>query len=321
MTSSSPAPSAPPTAGLLLVALTLAAAGACAGGALLGGTALAQEPAPETPAEVDAPPDTEEPPTGEQAGEVVIIYGEQEVLRLRAELDQVIRDGGYREGKRRGDKTTYRPETPWKPSIVIQEEGLVTLERSPVRFMAPGRRENPLNYLWCLPPFTPMCVRIGGQVVSTPKLDAAKGRVMEQVHDPSEAWRQSIANQATWARVNQEVPARIEATWATGSPVEPGGPSLATPRERRVALLEFWASRADTPEGAMVAQVVADFLELVVQTSPDPVTADELQAANQRAGGTRRLALPGAVSTSAAPSTSPPVADPSPSSPPTPDPG
>lgn len=229
----------------------------------------------------------------EQAGELIVIYGEREVQRLRSELDDVIQDGGYREGKRRGDETIYRPEVPWKPTVVIQEEGLVTLKRSPVRWMAPGRRDNPINQLWCLPPFTPMCVRVGGQLVATAKLDAAKGRVMEGIHDPAEDWRQAIANQATWTRVNQEVPALLEAAWSKGAPLEPGGPTLPTPAARRAAMLDLWATRADGPEGEMVAQVVADFLEHVVQAGPDPVTSDEQAQANVRAAGVRRLDLSG----------------------------
>lgn len=295
MTSSSPAPDPRLAPGLLLLA------GLAAG---LPGLARAQQeaPAPSPVASQQVPPaeeggkaegdgEGEGPPP--QAGEVIVIYGEREVQRLRGELDGIIEDGGYKEGRRRGDETIYRPQIPWKPTIVVHEEGLVELKRSPVRWMAPGRPDNPLNQLWCLPPFTPMCVRIGGQIVATAKLDAAKGRVMDTIHDPAEDWRMAIANQATWTRVNQEVPERLEAAWTRGEPLEPGGPALPSPAQRRAAMLELWASRADSPEGEMVAQVVADFLEHVVQQSAEPVTAAEQEAANARAGGVRRLALPG----------------------------
>lgn len=287
MTSSSPAPDPRRAPGLLILA------GLAAG---LSTPARAQQESPEpadAPAQEQPPPlpDEEQPPA--QAGEVIVIYGEREVQRLRGELDGIIEDGGYKEGRRRGDETIYRPEIPWKPTIVVHEEGMVELKRSPVRWMAPGRPDNPLNQLWCLPPFTPMCVRIGGQIVATAKLDAAKGRVMDSIHDPSEDWRQAIANQATWTRVNQEVPARLEAAWTRGEPLEPGGPALPSPVQRRAAMLDLWATRADGPEGHMVAQVVADYLEHVVQASPDPVTPAEQDAANARAGGVRLLDLPG----------------------------
>ncbi|NOY28067.1 MAG: hypothetical protein GXP62_19555, partial [Oligoflexia bacterium] len=174
--------------------------------------AFADDPEP-TPSTVD-----DDTPSGpDQAGEVITIYGEEEVARRRAILTDEIRSAGYLTGKRHGDHTVYRPEVPWKPTIVIQDEGLVMLKRSPVRWMAPGKRGNLLNNLWCLPPFTPMCVRIGGQIVSTTKLDYSKGRVMERINQPGEAWRTAITNQATWDRVNDEVPRRIEATWRDGA--------------------------------------------------------------------------------------------------------
>jgi len=300
MTSSSPAPSRPVLlAGLLALA---ASAPAWAQAPVSSASpadlpATADTPATDTPASEPQATDTPAP-SGDphQAGEELTIYGDAEVARRRDELDEAIHGFGYKAGKRKGDLTIYRPETPWKPTIVLQDDGLVVLQRSPVRWVAPGRADNPANQLWCIPPFTLMCIRIGGQIVATTKLDYQKGRVMDQIHDPSEAWRSAIANRATMARVDQELPAHLEATWKTGAPLEPSGPTLADPAARRVAILSFWASRADTPEGELVAQVAADFLSLEIQAGPDPVTAEELAAANQQAGSLRHLELPTAAS-------------------------
>lgn len=308
MTSNSLAPSRHSLAGFFVATLILG---------LAGSAASAQDPPPAAPDSEDPAPDedgAEEPaPAPGQAGEVITIYSDQEIARRRGELDSVIVDYGYKPGKRRGDQTIYRPQVPWKPTVVVQEEGLITLKRSPVRWMAPGNPNNALNNLWCIPPFTPMCVRIGGQIVSTTKLDYSKGRVMDEIHDPTESWRQSIANQATWARVNDEVPEQVDATWREGAPIEIGGPELPTHAERRAALLDLWASRSDTPEGAMVARVVADFLEHEVQASPHPVTAAEQAAANAQAAGVRTLSLSGTQPAPAAAPAEPP--EPAPAAP------
>ncbi len=299
MTSSSPAPDR---------SLHRLALGALLCGLQALAPAAAQEPVqPEPVSEPASEPTDAPPPQGEEptAGEVITVYGDQEVQRRRMELEATIRDYGYQDGKRKDDKTIFRPEVPWKPSIIVHDEGYMELKRSPVRWMVPGRQDNALNYLWCLPPFTPMCVRIGGQVVSGAKLTPQKGKVLDEIHEPSEAWRGAIVDRATWARVNDEVPKLIEATWQTGAPVEGSGPALADRPARRKALLAFWASRSDTPEGHMVAQVVEDFILYEVQTSAWPATPEELAAANAAADGVRALPLPASPD----PSPSPPDGD------------
>lgn len=281
---------------------------------LLAGSARAQEPA--------APP-----PGTPEAGEEIIVYDTQEIERRRQVLEAIILDQDYKEGIDKGDRTIYRPMVPWKPSVIVHDDGIVQLTRSPVRWMAPGNPDNALNNLWCLPPFTPMCVRIGGQVISGRKLQAHKHRVLEQTHQASEAWRQAIVDKSTFERVNEELPALIDATWKTGAPLEPGEPELPTHADRRQALLRFWATRSDTREGHIVARVVADYLAFEVQASAHPVTADELAQANQLAAGVRTLDLdlaadidPG-LDDAPAPS-EPAPAEPAPAEPlPTPDPG
>lgn len=269
MTSSSPAPS---LLGLLL----------------LGLPARAQEPAA-------SPPAAAPPPAAERAAEpdeTLIVYDELEVQRRRNELTAALRAEGYLEGKRRGDRTIYRPEDAWKPSVEVHEDGLLTLHRSPVRFEVPGRRENMLNALWCLPPFTPMCVRIGGQVVSEARLDAAKGRVLDAVHPASERWRTALMAQRLQDRLDQELPGRLERMWASGAPLEGDGPPLLTAAQRRQAILAYWASRADSPEGHEVARVIQTFIQEVLMKSEQPPTDEEIAAANQLAGGLRRLERP-----------------------------
>lgn len=280
-----------------LLALLLAGpAAADPDGAASPGAAATGDPAGEDPGQ--AADDPQAPADGaptaaiaDEPGEVITVYGEAEVQRNRAALESLIVDQGYLEGKRRGDRTIFRPEVPWKPSVIVHDEGFVELKRSPIRWMPPGRKDRPLNNLWCVPPFTPMCIRIGGLVVAESKLTPQKTRVLEEIHDQAERWRQAIVDQATWTRVNDEVPARIQATWETGAPLEGDGPPLEDRAARRRALLAFWASRSDTREGDMVAQVVADFIAEVVQSSPWPVTAEELAEANRAAAGKRTLRL------------------------------
>lgn len=261
-----------------------------------------------------------------EAGEEIVIYDTLEIQRRRAELEALILDQGYRAGIRKDGRTIYRPQVPWKPSVVVHDDGIVQLTRSPVRWMAPGDPDNLLNNLWCLPPFTPMCVRIGGQVISKTKLDAHKQKVLAQTHQSSEHWRQAIVDKDTWERVNTELPAMMEGAWTRGEPMMGDTPPLATAAERRLDLLRFWATRSDTREGHIVAQVVADFIAYEVQSSGEPVTEDELEQANAWAQGVRVLELDPAPAGPAAPSSEPPepqpeVQDDAPAAPPAAGPG
>jgi hypothetical protein len=87
------------------------------------------------------------------------------------------------------------------------------------------------------------------------------------------------------------LPGRLDALWEQGAPLE-GDQVLETPEARRAAVLDYWATRADTPHGQQVCQVVELWLSRVVQTSQHPFTAEEAEAANARRSDGRRLDLP-----------------------------
>ncbi|MEC8423483.1 MAG: hypothetical protein VX000_06875, partial [Myxococcota bacterium] len=223
----------------------------------------------------------------------IVVFGELQVAARRAELDREIRQLGYRSGVRQDGRTVYRPDDPWKPTVIVFDDGFVRLKRSPVRFAPPGQtaRSSRLRYLWCLPPFTPMCVRLGGQVVSNAKLEPQKARVVAATHLEVTAWREAIVKQAMTQKVGTELPNRLDELWANGRPLEGDGPLIVPWAERRLAMLAYWSDRTCTPEGDAVADAVALFLEYEVQESNHPVTAAEQHAANAAQHCSRRLDL------------------------------
>lgn len=266
-----------------------------AGLVLLSWAAFAQEPEPEPPA---APPGDAAPAAPDMELEVdseIVVFGDLQVAARRAELDRGLRAQGYRMGIRKDGKTVYRPEAPWKPTVVVYDDGFVRLKRSPVRFEPPGHQagSNKLRYLWCLPPFTPMCLRIGGQVVSKRKLEPQKAQVLTATHPQVGAWREALVGRAMSRKVGTELPDRLDQLWATGRPLEGEGPLLTAPADRRAAILAHWSNRTCTPEGDAVADVLALFLEYEVQESEAPVSAEEQAAANAAQRCSRRLALVG----------------------------
>lgn len=251
---------------ILLCALAL--------GALLSGPAWAAG----TDDQGAAPAASSDPSAEDTPDEQIIVIGRREIARRRAEIDRDLKKLGY-DAKDRDGVTVYRPDVYWHPSVWVYDDGYVVVKRSPVRFEPPIDGSSPLRYLACLPPFTPMCVRLAGQTISKHKLEPQKYEVVYAIQPEVRAWQAALASQATSVRVGQEVPALLVGTWERGEPMEPGGPPLPTPAERRQAILKFWATRADNEEGSAVRGVVADFVRFVVQESDTPAPPEEIAAA------------------------------------------
>ena len=130
-------------------------------------------------------------------------------------------------------------------------------------------------------PLTPLCVLIDGQLVSDAKLQPQKGRVASAIDPSFRFWREAIVSNAWAERVGEEIPDQLDGVWTRGEPFEGEGTLEGWP-ERRVAILDFWAGRACTREGAEVRGLVALFLEYEVQNGPHPLTAAEIADANSK---------------------------------------
>lgn len=231
--------------------------------------------------------DTGEPDEGNAQTEAVVskeeitIYGEAEVLRRRGEVIQTLRHLGYREGRRKNGRTVMVPKTPYKPSVVLDDDGWMQVKRSPIRFDPPG--DSNWRYLWCLPPFTitPTCIQVGGQVIGRRKLGHFKEDVVRATRYGMHEWQDAVIALAMDQRLGTEIPDMLDATWTTGTPFGIEGPTLESHEKRRAAILRFWSSRSCLPEGAAVRDVVATFVEAEIQMSDHPASAEEIAAANE----------------------------------------
>lgn len=223
---------------------------------------------------------TSDESTGDADGDELVVYGDLIVAQKRRALDRRLRASGYRAGKRKDGKTVYEPEAVWKPTVVVHDDGFVVMRRSRVRFEPWAKGRSKLVWVSCIPPFTLMCIRLGGRMVSPARLEAQKERTLAAMDKPLDDWQAALMATGMQKRVQQELPDQLDRLWADGTRLDnaPGEP-LPTPEQRRQAMLDFWADRSCTPEGAQVREVVALFLEYEVQPSPWPVTAAELAAA------------------------------------------
>jgi hypothetical protein len=121
------------------------------------------------------------------------------------------------------------------------------------------------------------------------KLAAVHGTVLTGIQPEMTHYR-AVLQETAFQETLYELPGRLDALWEGGAPLE-GAQTLETPETRRGAVLDYWATRADTSHGQQVCQAVELWLSRTVQTSEHPVTAMEQEAANARRTDGRRLDL------------------------------
>ncbi|MFN7143708.1 MAG: hypothetical protein ACK4YP_08040 [Myxococcota bacterium] len=269
----------------------------------LAGLLHAADPAPGTPADTDAadaPAETPEgtpaegppalgttpPPLGARvAGETIEVTDSQEVLRRRAAVFQELVDEGYTRRIRRDDRTIFLSEDPWKPRVIVHDDGWVYFKRQPPRLHAPGRsfadQGTPASYLLCIVMPT-SCISVGGWLVSPRKLGGVQASVMDETKDEVRAMNDAVARRELGRRLNEDIPRDLERVWAR---VE------LPAAQRRALLFEYWDLRTDTPEGESAKRAIEAFLRGVVQQSDTPFTPEELAALNAKRQSLAPLSL------------------------------
>lgn len=264
---------------------------ACALLALLAAPAAAEDPPRAPPPEAEPAPRAE--PPAAQGDEEIIVFGQIQAAKARGRLDRDIRQLGYRPGEKKGDHTVYRPETVWKPTVVVYDDGFVILRRTRPRFEPWVKGKTKLVWLSCVPPFTLMCIKLSGWLVSPARLEAQKSRVATGIDPELRGWREALVAQNMERRIGVDLPEALDLLWLEGRPMRPDRPPLPSPEERRAAVLAFWAERSCTPEGQAVRDLVEIFLAMEVQRSPFPATSAELRAAEAAQSCGDRLEGPG----------------------------
>ena len=180
---------------------------------VLFSAAFAQEPAP-------APAPEPEPEVVDEGGDEMIVFGDLQEQKRRQELTQTLLDLGYKPGKRRENgRTVYRPEVAWHPTVIVDDDGYAVMKRTPVRFEPwIDLKSEPLEWVSCVPPFTIMCLRVGGWIVSNRKLNHKKEFVAEGMDPYIDAWREVLVANAMGRRLNEEIPDMLEGMPSIGGP-------------------------------------------------------------------------------------------------------
>ena len=230
----------------------------------------------------------------EAVNEEMVIHGQMVVAKKRAALEKKLKRMGYKRFIRKKGRTVIRPSRAYKPTILLDDDGWIVIKRSPIRFEPPGRAAestSKLRYLWCLPPLTIACVRIGGQMVHRRRLMTYKGRVAGQTHSYVKEWQDAIISQAMNVRLTTDIPEMLDSIWQEGL-TDPDAHPLESAKARRNAIMEFWHTRTCVKEGAQARQLAWDFIVYEIQASNDPASRAEVEAANAKLHCTDATPIP-----------------------------
>ncbi len=221
--------------------------------------------------------------TDPKSDEEMIVFGDLDVARKRGAVIDNLRSLGYRIRRQKNGRALLVNNVPWRPNVLLDDDGFMVLRRAPVRIDPPGNKDNKARYLWCIPPFTltAACIRTGGQLVSPRKLQRYKQDVARATAYEVRQWRSAIVTRAMDKRLGEEIPDLLADIWLRGLPGETGDALLLDTPSRRAAILDLWSSRACNTEGGQVREIVADFVHYEIQQSEAPAPAAEIRAANQ----------------------------------------
>ena len=196
----------------------------------------------------------------------MIIFGEREVDIRRKRLEDHLYLSGYREGIEKDGRTVYRPETSWKPSVVIYNSGFVELKRTPPRFESYLKHRNDIwRYLACVPPFTIMCVDVNGWMINERKLQHAKEDIVVETHSDVIAWQEALEKMGMEERINNTIPLMLDAVWRQG--LLPDGTTTSNTQERFDWIVHFYQNRLCNEYGLMVRNVIKTYVEEEISAS------------------------------------------------------
>jgi len=228
-------------------------------------------------------------------GDTIVVTDEAEVKRRQQEVINELRDLGYKAKRDRNGRTVYVHDVPWKPKVIMDDDGWMVLKRRRVVLTDPDLPDHwwfsdtPVEYITCV--VAPhLCIRMGGMFISERKLMHHKAAVVNTTQDEMREWGDAIADHSLTERIYTELPEQLDQVWYQG--VGPEGEVLTSWEERRRWILDLWVTRTDNHWGDATREAIEGYMIYVIQDSNEPYTAAEVDDANARKTCLRELVLP-----------------------------
>lgn len=219
-------------------------------------------------------------PAVEEPQEEVVVWGRLAVDRARDEIVREFEAIGFHVARREEGSVVFRSRSSLVGKVTLRPDGSLDFTGAGVRPapspLAPAPVQSPNE-----PPLGGGGLSVTGPP-SRAKVKDAEDEIRDRVKDEIAAFR-AVQQRTIFEEQLLGLPDRLDRLWADGTPIEPG-PTLATPDERRRAVLSYWATRADTVEGQRVRETVEDWLLAVVQAGDRPLTDAERAEFEAQAG-------------------------------------
>lgn len=226
-------------------------------------------------------------PADQDTDFTVIVIGQQQV---RAARDQVVREMealGWKTRRKRDGRVVFRGPEPWMGKMILNENGVVDFTTPSIAFG--GTTGVDVDY--SATPRSNMDPQTGSAGVAIgfdgkKKAAALQAEIRAAVADDVATWQDMIRKRG-FGRMIESLPERLDAVWDKGEALDGG--TASTPEARRKSILDYWASRTDTPEGRLVMRTIEGWLRNVVMLSEHPVTREEAAEAEAQRDDGRRL--------------------------------
>lgn len=243
--------------------------------------ALAQDaPSPAEPVPVPVPSSAG---SDEEAADVVLVVSEQLVADRKAAVVDAMKDLGWKPRAGSDGVVKFRAPKLWMGRAKLYPSGDIDFGLTAVVLKAPKVPDVVYDPLSTTPQQSPaLDARFAS--ASPKKARGAQSETVATVEPLVLAYRQAIYARAHTLRMEQ-LPGDLAAIWEDRVPGHP----MPTYAERRAAIVELWATRADTPEGADVMRGIEAFVHSEVEGGPNAFTPEELAAATARRQDGRQL--------------------------------
>lgn len=246
--------------------------------------ALAADPVIADPAEAASAE------VSDEVSEEVIVIGEQQVRAARDEVVRTLEAEGWGSRRKRDGRVVFRGPEPWMGRALLSPGG-------DLEFVIPAMAWQGLD-----PQEDGYSTSADDHGYRTPTATgsfqiAPEAKKVRAVHDhiralsaPQVRRYQDLVRQRAFSRKLMGLPDQLDALWSRGVPLA-GVDKIEGAGARRAAVLDYWATRAETAEGARMMKEVARWLRGVVQDSDTPITPAEAAEAEARRTDGRTLGL------------------------------
>jgi hypothetical protein len=109
---------------------------------------------------------------------------------------------------------------------------------------------------------------------SARRVEVVRDRLVDDLQPEVDAYLK-VARRTELENQLALLPDRLDALWTAGTPLDGSPGRIDGADARRRAVLAYWASRTETPEGRRVAEAVESWLAATVQGGEFPITDAE----------------------------------------------